>query len=72
MNADVDATAIAMLLDGRHPIAVAGDTGVGMRTAYRWQKEVTALVDVRVGDHEATFAIRRGDLAPLRVSSWRS
>jgi hypothetical protein len=74
MTPEVDsteATAIAMLLDGRHPIAVSVDTGVGLRTAYRWAKEVRALRVVRVGKHRATFAVRRGGLVPLRVSAWR-
>lgn len=59
------AWALGRVAVGWSAAAVATAAGVSTRTAYRWIADLERVV----GDHVATFAIRRRR-APVRVSSW--
>lgn len=62
-------SAASDLLAGRSPSLVARDTGMSVRTAYRWRAELTAIESVRVGGWVAVYAHRRSK-PPVRISSW--
>ncbi len=55
---------------GAKAIVAASGGAFSERTAYRWKRELVRLETVRVGGHEATFAIRRFR-PPTRLSAWR-
>ena len=65
-----DAWLVRRLLAGMHPSALAVAGGISVRSAYRWRRDVLAMEDVRVGEHVATYVVRR-DKTPIRVSRWR-
>jgi hypothetical protein len=67
----LDAWIVRRLLAGAHPRAIAAATAgaISERTAYRWKRDVRGIEEVRVGDHVATFVLRR-DQPPTRVTPW--
>lgn len=50
-------------------IVVASGDAISLRTAYRWQRTLVGIEEVRIGEHVATFAIRR-ECAPTRLTPW--
>jgi hypothetical protein len=57
------------LIAGRSPTLVARESGMSVRTAYRWRAQLVGIESVCVGGWVATFAIRRGK-PPSRISAW--
>lgn len=68
----VDAWVLRRIGGGWSAQAVRAATGnaISLRTAYRWIADFVRIEDIRVGDHEAAFAIRRGK-SPIRIEPWR-
>lgn len=66
---EMTADAARDLIAGRSPQMVARETGMSVRTAYRWRAELVAIESVRVGGWVATYAHRRR-LPPVRISPW--
>jgi hypothetical protein len=58
-----------LLLAGVAPKDVAASTGMSVRTAYRWRKDLRAIELVEVDGWTATFA-RFRYRAPVRISAW--
>lgn len=60
------------VLAGWKPAALVVASGgtFTMRTAYRWRAQLVRLEDIVIGDHVATFAIRRTQ-PPVRIEPWR-
>lgn len=68
-SADLTIGAAARLLAGVHPSIVARETGMNLRTAYRWKNGLRAIEPVTVDGWTATFA-RFVGRPPVRISAW--
>lgn len=58
------------ILGGWRPKAIAVAGGISERTAYRWRADIVEIVELRLGEYVAPFAIRRTK-PPIRLADWR-
>ena len=65
----LDAGAAHRLLSGVHPAIVAAETGMSIRTAYRWRRGLRAVELVVIDGWAATFA-RFDGRPPVRITAW--
>lgn len=60
---------VHIVLRARRPHDIVAATGVSLRTAYRWKRDVEGIVEVVAGGFRAMFVLRRG-LPPARLTAW--